>query len=563
MLFGIKAWAADFSYTSDETDNIYISGTSQPDTRVSLRVLFLGNSEEPMTITPSLLQEHPEVLNHIDQTKAGSDGKFNIDFQIVGTKGFYMIHLQDEKKDLGYEILFHFTDEDVKEAVKELWNYAKTKSETETIEYLDGNYKICRINDDEYVTLKAEGYLPMLINVLKNADSVENASELKQMTDTAVFLKDFYSAANAQAKETLISENETLLKLDTLNNYKKLFKEVYSETERHSIINAFSETKYYQIPEFVSEFNEAIVLGGIEYGNWITVQKVIESNSEIFNSQDYTQYINLVASKSSKAADIVKELTGKRFTDVGEVSSAFTVAVKKYTGILVSGNVNYGGGGGGGGSSSNGGTRLNITTPQAPAVSNNNPEDEKTKSDTMFTDLGTALWAESSITKLASAGVISGKGDGTFAPGDNVTREEFLTMLIRGLKIKIKSGDISFSDVVSGAWYEEYVMTAFENGIVSGISETEFGTGRYITRQDMAVMAVRAAENNNMILKKDDAGEGFKDADTISDYAKDAVQILRDSKIVSGMEDGSFMPMNLCTRAEAAVIIDRLISFEY
>ena len=97
-----------------------------------------------------------------------------------------------------------------------------------------------------------------------------------------------------------------------------------------------------------------------------------------------------------------------------------------------------------------------------------------------------------------------------------------------------------------------------ENGIVSGISESEFGVGANITRQDMAVMLANAAYGRNNVAYNGQLS--FADSNNIAVYAKNAVGMLCEAKVISGYEDGSFMPEGCATRAEAAQMIYKLIN---
>ncbi|MBE7022059.1 MAG: S-layer homology domain-containing protein, partial [Ruminococcaceae bacterium] len=106
-------------------------------------------------------------------------------------------------------------------------------------------------------------------------------------------------------------------------------------------------------------------------------------------------------------------------------------------------------------------------------------------------------------------------------------------------------------------WYYPYITTALANGLVNGLSRTEFGLGRQMTREDLAVTIYRAllkygAANDENIVS-------FSDEASISDYAKDAVCVLGGMGIITGFSDGSFGPKETATRAQAAAIYSRFI----
>ncbi len=175
-----------------------------------------------------------------------------------------------------------------------------------------------------------------------------------------------------------------------------------------------------------------------------------------------------------------------------------------------------------------------------------------------FTDVGASHWALKAVEYLADKGVLSGNGDGTFAPDKTVTREEFVKMIIAAFSFEDTGLSLSFADVANSHWAYKYIRAAVENGIVKGVSDTRFGMGSYITRQDMAVIANRIIELKGINIAAGTAQ--FADDAKISDYAKDAVNILAGAGILNGYQDGSFKPQGSLTRAEAAKVIYELVN---
>lgn len=202
------------------------------------------------------------------------------------------------------------------------------------------------------------------------------------------------------------------------------------------------------------------------------------------------------------------------------------------------------------GSSGGGNRRGSVTMPAAPVIS----EDEG-EAKTAFTDLGGVEWAKDAIEFLAECGIVNGKRDGIFAPNDNVTRAEFIKMVVTALGVSGDTESMTFTDVPEDAWYLKYVAAAQNNGIVLGDESGAFYPEANITRQDMAVILYRAAK-----VERSRATLAFTDSDKISDYATDAVTYLSANGIINGFEDGSFGPLQNATRAQTAVIIYRLIN---
>ena len=145
-----------------------------------------------------------------------------------------------------------------------------------------------------------------------------------------------------------------------------------------------------------------------------------------------------------------------------------------------------------------------------------------------------------------------------FAPSDMVRREEFVKMLVATLDCVDVNAKCDFDDVKDDSWFYEYVASGVNLGLISGISENEFGTGRNISRQDIAVLINRAASFKGIVLSNRKNVE-FGDYANISDYAKDSVMAIAGAGIVNGTGSGDFEPTRGATRAEAAKILYEFI----
>lgn len=166
-------------------------------------------------------------------------------------------------------------------------------------------------------------------------------------------------------------------------------------------------------------------------------------------------------------------------------------------------------------------------------------------------------WYKPYITELYSKGIVNGKSVTEFYPNDTVTREEFVKILCELLDLTAENGNTAFEDVPAEAWYAVYVNAAYNAKIVNGMSETEFGVGNSITRQDMAVMCANILKKYNISVS--DVSElTFADTADISDYAADSVALLADLGIVNGDDMHCFNPKASLTRGESAKIATTL-----
>lgn len=180
-----------------------------------------------------------------------------------------------------------------------------------------------------------------------------------------------------------------------------------------------------------------------------------------------------------------------------------------------------------------------------------------------FTDLAKAGWAQQSIEFLAARGIISGFEDQTFKPTDAVTRGQFLHMLMGILDTAAKGDGPGFSDVKEGAWYAEAIINAQKLGIVKGKDDGSFGVHDIISREEMAVMMYRAVKAVNVKLSNLTNVEAFADQAQIADYAVEAIQQMQQAGLVNGVGQGVFAPKGHATRAQAAVILERLFQMMY
>ncbi len=171
-----------------------------------------------------------------------------------------------------------------------------------------------------------------------------------------------------------------------------------------------------------------------------------------------------------------------------------------------------------------------------------------------FTDVPGEHIAYDAVMNLAESGVISGKGDELFAPEDSLKREEFAKILVNALKISAKNDEPIFEDVLAGMWYAPYVRTAAANNLVEGIGNNKFGVGTTLSRQDMALIALRYLEKSNVDLSTDNTVV-YADSNDIAEYAKEAVEKLASARILPIGEDNCIRPLDDATRADAAMTI--------
>ncbi len=167
-------------------------------------------------------------------------------------------------------------------------------------------------------------------------------------------------------------------------------------------------------------------------------------------------------------------------------------------------------------------------------------------------------WAKDAIEALASKYILAGKTDTTFDPNASMTRAEFAVMLTRALGLEPESvNSPPFPDVDPSDWYAPYVRTAADAELISGYEDETFAPKRNVTREEMAVIILRAMKFAGFEPVAGDDGylQIFADSADISAWAGASVAALVREEIIQGRPNGLFAPHDDITRAEAAHLL--------
>ncbi|KAB2332643.1 S8 family serine peptidase [Bacillus mesophilum] len=169
-------------------------------------------------------------------------------------------------------------------------------------------------------------------------------------------------------------------------------------------------------------------------------------------------------------------------------------------------------------------------------------------------------WAKDEIEVLASRSIINGKTSGSFAPEEDITRAQFAALLVRSLNLPASEEQGSFKDVSANHWAASDIEAAYAAGIISGKLDGSFAPSENITREQMAAMLIRAVEYKDAsLLEGLKPSASFKDADRINSYAKEAIDQAVALKLLNGNSNGTFGPKKNTTRAQAAVVLYRML----
>ncbi|MFD2671350.1 alpha-amylase family glycosyl hydrolase [Marinicrinis sediminis] len=174
-----------------------------------------------------------------------------------------------------------------------------------------------------------------------------------------------------------------------------------------------------------------------------------------------------------------------------------------------------------------------------------------------FADVKAGFWAEQAIKEMAAKQIIAGVTDTMFAPGEEVTRAQFAALIARTLNLQ-GDGEHPFADVKDQAWYAADVSAVYQAGIVNGRSKEQFAPDETITREEMAVMMVKAYEYAAGVTAEI-SSHRFGDEASISKWAADDVGKAHALDIMKGQGQNQFVPKGNATRAESAQVMSQLL----
>ncbi|MCD7948329.1 MAG: S-layer homology domain-containing protein [Oscillospiraceae bacterium] len=204
----------------------------------------------------------------------------------------------------------------------------------------------------------------------------------------------------------------------------------------------------------------------------------------------------------------------------------------------------------------------NTNTSKEDSILGELPADEPTAITTTpttgFTDVLAGSWYETAVSYVVENGLFNGTGTNTFSPEDKMDRGMFATVLHRLAGTPAATASNPFADVAAGTWYTDGVIWAAEQGIVTGTTATTFAPTSLLTREQIAAMLYRYANETATDADKT-ALAAFGDASSVSSYATDAMAWAVARGIITG-KSGLLAPADTASRAEVAVMLMRFSS---
>ncbi len=175
-----------------------------------------------------------------------------------------------------------------------------------------------------------------------------------------------------------------------------------------------------------------------------------------------------------------------------------------------------------------------------------------------FTDLKDGAWYMEAIEWAYGEKLVEGMTATTFVPNGDTTRAQLVTMLWRMDGAPEMEAAPEFTDVKDGVWYTDAIVWAAENKIVEGYDDGTFLPGNAITREQVAAILYRYAAYKEADVSAADDLADFTDADNITAYALDAVKWAVAEGLVTGMTDTTIVPAGVAVRAQIATFLMRL-----
>lgn len=180
------------------------------------------------------------------------------------------------------------------------------------------------------------------------------------------------------------------------------------------------------------------------------------------------------------------------------------------------------------------------------------------QNETSFNDVPKGNYFEDYIYKLKELNITNGIGNGAFGFNKEITRSEFLTFLVRlqGMELDNAANIEMFTDIKINDWFYQYINTGLKNKIIfmNEYNDDNFYPNKAITREEMAVMIVRAMNYNTMAMSVNNQFSQFKDVRQRVGY----IELAKDLGIINGRSKDIFDPAAKATKQEAAAMLIRM-----
>ncbi len=518
------------------------------------------------------LEDIGQWLAYSSQTTTLNE-KFEFVFKMRGPSGTYNARISSKALSGVYETSFDFNNT----LIDELNGKKNADGSTALDEFkafIESEENSLGIDLSEYDALESDEDRKAVCESLKNRSGDYSRESFKEEFGRAVLWSGIVNNEDVPSDILSILEGrynsgDSMVNDELLPWLDVYFEEFSEEARLGAITRAVADPSVESVEDFLNSVRKNLIISFVENCKyWKDLYLLTDQPDNLFGFDPGALSIfngfGNVTSRDSVLKSLYEQGKAKNTSD--DIISLFSSLVQSQRaadnnrpasggGFGSSGGGGSGGGGGFGGFGSQGTESWMVEKPEGlPAIPSEIPAISPAE---VFTDIDTVEWAREAILSLAEKGILSGVGGGQFLPNDSMTREEFVKMLDNVYGWSKEAAECTFSDVDPSAWYYSSVSAAVREGIINGYGDNRFGVGDNITREDAAVIMLRASGGDF-----DDVDELlFADDDRISDYAKNAVRSLGGAGIVNGTGGNMFTPASPITRAEAAKMFYELLLY--
>ncbi len=504
-------YAAEYSAEiSDYAEKrISINGnTDSGNEKVHIFVVNPGASLEEAYSNTALIQY--QAICDSDET-----GKFNTEFTLntdrADKSGYYTVYIGTDNAAQELKVYYALLEDQVN-AIREVLS----KSGDECAKAILDNAEVFDIGEELHSaidTAMAEKLLKYFsenpIDMTDTEKQKENAVLFQNVLKTKIVIE----AYNKSMKDVLFESNggfkySSSIRLEDIDKdgvtLYSFYNESISQSGKQKIQSELLGQNYADENDLHKEFKELVLYYGLTdpkdngYGH---ISKLFTSanakSAGVENS--IPSYIGL---KNKTSADMLIMSKISTITQSNYLSVIESCAKDNTTNIPVN-------------RPKGGGTGSQVIAPIAsPSPA---PITEKG-----FRDIGSTEWARTAIEYLKDKGIISGISETEFAPLENITREQAAKIICLAFDAGDDGTPVSFTDIQKGMWYEEYISRLCNAGYINGISKNLYGVGENITRQDFVTIIYRIVKADGAVENTafSDSGEfGDYAAEAINFFA--------------------------------------------
>lgn len=486
------------------------------------------------------------VLKYATDMECDENGTAKLTYKLTFKSGNFRAVVSDGSANAWIKDFYFISGEDKQRLLEKI--VAAYSNEEELQRLTEENAAFLNLDLELYNELKQNEKEKDVYKLLVKREKPKTLDEYKNAFAESSKVSVILLADAEKIADLLVGKNAIA---DISDGMKKFYNEILSDESRKAVNNDIAALDGIStLKEIEDQFGRQCIYRAACEKSYLDFELILENGKEVIGEDIYNSYMALKsANRTAVAKEICKGNTAKNF-DEWKTKLAQLINKKP---------TSNSGGGSGSGTSSKGDKKNPASSSQIQIPmtqpDNNNSE---TGGNSDFTDMKGFEWAENAVKKLAFAKIVYGKSENEYCPRDAVTREEFISILMRAFNFKAENSVNIFSDVKEGAWYYNDVSAAYKLGLVYGIDSENFGVGRKITRQEMCALCYRFAKYSGVKLSEETS---FPFTDGAADYAKEAIGVLYNSGIVSGVGGNEFLPEASANRAEAAKIIYSLLSF--